>query len=880
MTTSPANEAKTPTSQSSNQSSGVKRILRSKFVRELLIVLAFCLLTSILTWPYVGQLRSAVAGPGDPYLITWSMWWDYHQTFRDPLNLFHTNTFYPYRYTLAFSETCYGLALPFFPLYALGLKPLTVHAVAMFFGFALSGYGAFRFTRTITGSYGAAWVAGIMFGFIPYRFNLMAQLMYLFSLWIPLLFESLVLFIKVRSWKRAIWMGVAFFMTGLTTITWLLMAVIPFAVIAIVLLTRHELWKDRDFWKRSIVTIGVAGIALLPFTVPFLIVKKLYGFKRGIDDVRAHSAQPIHWLVAEGRSKIWHGMGSKIPDAWKFQLFPGLLPLLLPLPEVLRSRPSSSYALLPQSSFRKNVLRFLDIVIFAIFPIAIITAGFNAEGELFREYLTSERVWGVLSLALFVRLCIEYPMIIRRGQNANLIDTLRSPFRSDAFWIGALLVVIGFIFSIGWHFFIWRLLYYLMPGFQSIRAPMRGAMFAYLGLSVLSGLGVMRLAAMIPKRIPRFTGPLVFVAVCLLLSIELNGAPLYFIHGDVDPDQVTLRLKELPMRGGITYFPAGIDYNQRYMLRAADHEKPLILGTSGFSPPIVSEFERMTAAGRIPSSLMDLMEQIPASYLVVMNRLIPNERKPDFQQFLVREVQSGRLRFINRFDDSNDLYAIVKTEPEAKSEGPLPEELSIRDWASAIQKDPVELLGQPLSLSQRLYRVYLTTTGSMPRHDEFMRDLEEITRGVIVGSEQQEQNLKTNFDSFLQAWTNRQSFVAGFGHLDNASYVNQLLNNAGVVLDQEQRQSLIDGLNNSQETRATVLSKIVDDQRLIEKEKYRSIIDLHYFAYLRRNPQDPPETDMRGFNFWLQDMEQSHNIEKLATAFGTSLEYLEKKKQQ
>ena len=192
----------------------------------------------------------------DPYLITWTMWWDYHQTFTDPINLFHTNTFFPYRYTLAFSETCYGLALPFFPLFALGFKPVTVHAVAMFFGFALSAYGAFRFTRTITGSTGAAWVAGIMFGFIPYRLDPDGAVDVIVSVWIPLLFESLVLFAKVRSWKRAIRMGFAFFMTGLTTITWLLLTLIPLGVIAVIILTRHQLWTDRDFWKRSTVSVA------------------------------------------------------------------------------------------------------------------------------------------------------------------------------------------------------------------------------------------------------------------------------------------------------------------------------------------------------------------------------------------------------------------------------------------------------------------------------------------------------------------------------------------------------------------------------------------------------------------------------------------------
>src|SRR6476469_4463526 len=108
---------------------------RDAFLHELAIVLAFFAFTAVLTWPYVNYLRDAVADPGDPYLASWVLWWDYHQTFTDPLNLFHSNLFYPLRYTLAFSEHSYGIAVFFFPLFALGARPLTVHAIAMFFGF-------------------------------------------------------------------------------------------------------------------------------------------------------------------------------------------------------------------------------------------------------------------------------------------------------------------------------------------------------------------------------------------------------------------------------------------------------------------------------------------------------------------------------------------------------------------------------------------------------------------------------------------------------------------------------------------------------------------------------------------------------------------------
>src|ERR1700738_1440287 len=106
----------------------------------------------------------------------------------------------------------------------------------MFFGFALSGYGAFRLGRTLTGSAAVGWVAGIVFGFVPYRFHLMSQVAYLFSPWIPLVFEALVLFARERSRARAVWLGCAFFISGLTTIFWFTFTVGPFALVGAIFL--------------------------------------------------------------------------------------------------------------------------------------------------------------------------------------------------------------------------------------------------------------------------------------------------------------------------------------------------------------------------------------------------------------------------------------------------------------------------------------------------------------------------------------------------------------------------------------------------------------------------------------------------------------------
>ena len=104
-------------------------------------------------------------------------------------------------------------------------------------------------------------------------------------------------------------------------------------------------------------------------------------------------------------------------------------------------------------------------------------------------------------------------------------------------------------------------------------------------------------------------------------------------------------------------------------------------------------------------------------------------------------------------------------------------------------------------------------------------------------------------------------------------YANRVIENAGISLDPASRGALASALSSGRETRASVLLKIADDPRLIEKEQYRSLLALHYFGYLRRNPDDPPDGDLRGFNFWLQSLERHHDASRLSTAFKVTGEY-------
>lgn len=644
--------------------------------RECLIFVVFLALTALMTWPWVTRLRDAVSDTGDPYAFAWTLWWDYHQTFHDPLNLFHANIFFPYPYTLAFTEHDFGIALLFFPLFAVGLRPLTVHSVATFFGFAFCGYGAFRLARTLTASNGVAWVAGVIFAFVPYRFLLLPHLPYLFAGWIPLLLEALVRFARLRSWRRAAWLGAAFLMNGLTCVTWLLLTLVPLGLAAALLIVRHPIARERAFWVRGLAATAIASLLLLPFLWPYYRVSELFGFKRDAGEVAWFSSSLIDWLAAPVFTKVWSGMGFGIVGI-KATLFPGLLPLLLALAALLLVSRTANRSPQPLADeFRNDPRRVwlyvLDTLCIVAGIVAIIAAGLRGSPGKILNAVTADRALLVLTIAFIVRLCVSYPQLLKRAEGRNLIESLRSERRSEAFWLGVIWAGFGFLCSFGMSFYFYRVLYDLLLPFRSLRVPGRAAMICYVGLALLAGIGAAKLAQLVASWWSAIKPWATYSVIVGALLFELHAAPLPFVRGAVFPDEVTLRLKATPMRGGVVELPSLPDppyYSWHLsMLRSADHGRPVVAAASSFIPPLTLKVHDMTKGPGIQKEFLDLLEEIPASYVVVRRGLVAPERQGEFTMFFGDAVASGRLRFIGSYDGSDDLYAVTKTEPQAQAD--------------------------------------------------------------------------------------------------------------------------------------------------------------------------------------------------------------------
>jgi hypothetical protein len=68
---------------------------------------------------------------------------------------------------------------------------------------------------------------------------------------------------------------------------------------------------------------------------------------------------------------------------------------------------------------------------------------------------------------------------------------------------------------------------------------------------------------------------------------------------------------------------------------------------------------------------------------------------------------------------------------------------------------------------------------------------------------------------------------------------------------------MVTGLNNGTETRASVVKKIALSNAVgsdLQKFYHPAYVLMQYFGYLRRNPDDLPDGDLSGYNFWLNQL--------------------------
>ena len=168
------------------------------------------------------------------------------------------------------------------------------------------------------------------------------------------------------------------------------------------------------------------------------------------------------------------------------------------------------------------------------------------------------------------------------------------------------------------------------------------------------------------------------------------------------------------------------------------------------------------------------------------------------------------------------------------------------------------------------------------RLNEFLLDTQQIGQGVVVNAPGWEMVLENNKQAFTLDFVQRSRFTTALPtSLTPAQFVNQLFLNAGVTPSASDRQAAINEFGSATNTsdvaaRSRALRDVAENSIFSSQEFNRGFVLMQYFGYLRRNPNDPQDTDYTGYEFWLNKLNLFNGnfvAAEMVKAFITSTEY-------
>ena len=124
-------------------------------------------------------------------------------------------------------------------------------------------------------------------------------------------------------------------------------------------------------------------------------------------------------------------------------------------------------------------------------------------------------------------------------------------------------------------------------------------------------------------------------------------------------------------------------------------------------------------------------------------------------------------------------------------------------------------------------------------------------------------------------------FAANGGSDSRDAFVDRLFANAAVTPSSADRSAAIaefGGASNTADVaaRARALRRVAENSTLAQQEFNRAFVLMQYFGYLRRNPNDAPDGNFDGYDFWLNKLDQfngNYIQAEMVKAFLSSIEY-------
>jgi hypothetical protein len=300
--------------------------LTSPTRREWLIAIGVMAIATV--WLLQDQVFTITGVPdrGDPFFSMWRLAWVAHQLVANPIRLFDANIFFPEANTLAYSDATLLPGLLVAPFLWMGVPVAVMHGLLYVASFFLAALSMFLLVRSVTGRLEAGLLAGILFGFYPYRLSTYSHLEMQGVFLMPLALLALLRVLERGRTRDGVWLGIWLSAEML----WSLYLGAYLAVgLGAVLVVR---WAGGHFTVRQrIRALGAAAVVAAavigPYSRPYWAARNIVG-ERPRDETRGFSAEPRDVFSMNEMNRLY-GKSLSTDVTTERQLFPGGTALLL-----------------------------------------------------------------------------------------------------------------------------------------------------------------------------------------------------------------------------------------------------------------------------------------------------------------------------------------------------------------------------------------------------------------------------------------------------------------------------------------------------------------------------------------------------------------------
>jgi hypothetical protein len=263
---------------------------------------------------------SIVHDAGDPLLNAAILTWNArHVPWTDAW--FQFPIFYPTRDALMFSEHLLGVSVLSTPLYWITRDPLVTYNLTLLLTFPLCALAMYALVQRLTGSAAAAFLAGLAFGFAPYRVAHLPHIQVLAIFWAPLALLGLHAYLETGRRRWLIVFGAAWMLQGAANGYFLVYFSVVVGLWTAWFVVAPRRWRDL---ATIAVAAVVAALPLVPIVVRYVRVHSRHGFERGIDEIRTFGGDIASMLCAPRELTFWNWLWLDMVCSPERELFAGL----------------------------------------------------------------------------------------------------------------------------------------------------------------------------------------------------------------------------------------------------------------------------------------------------------------------------------------------------------------------------------------------------------------------------------------------------------------------------------------------------------------------------------------------------------------------------